>query len=94
MEKTKYRCPYISDTSKLCEMSVPCRECSQFSPDYLEKILTTTNNARDEILLCIDKDHCPHKLWKSSIGYYCGCKQRKTLPVTVARNRPRTILEA
>jgi hypothetical protein len=54
----------------------------------------TTNNARDEILLCIDKDHCPHKLWKSSIGYYCGCKQRKTLPVTVARNRPRTILEA
>ena len=49
MEKTKYRCPYISDTSKLCEMSVPCRECSQFSPDYLEKILTTTNNRSDEI---------------------------------------------
>ena len=49
MEKTKYRCPYIKDIAELCEMSVPCRDCSQFSPDYLEKILTTTNNRSDEI---------------------------------------------
>ena len=44
MEKTKYRCPYISDTSKLCSMSAPCCSCVQFSPDYLEKILTATNS--------------------------------------------------
>ena len=45
MKKTKYRCPYIKESDKLCDMSLPCGNCVQFSPDYLEKILTANNNA-------------------------------------------------
>jgi hypothetical protein len=43
---------------------------------------TAHNNARDEILLCEDTNHCTFKVWSFDLDkYLCGCKQRKTLPV-------------
>jgi hypothetical protein len=49
MEKTKYKCPYIKKADKLCSMSQPCCNCVQFSPDYLEKILTDSQRLKAEI---------------------------------------------
>ena len=54
MEKTKYRCPYVADSSKLCSMSAPCGNCVQFSPDYLEKILTNNQQLKAEIAALAD----------------------------------------
>ena len=54
MEKTKYRCPYISDATKLCSMSVPCCNCVQFSPDYLEKIFTSSQQLQAKIRAIAD----------------------------------------
>ena len=50
----KYKCFHSSNRTITCEMAIPCRDCTFFSPDYLEsKLLSAlpTNNAMNAISL-------------------------------------------